>query len=96
MAEKQSPKERIKEITDSIETGIKELFERDKYKSCLQTMSHFHKYSFNNTMLISMQKTDATLVTGLTNGEMTFHSLSKSVKKALKFYSFICFINELF
>lgn len=61
MAEKQNPKERLKEITESIETGIKEIFESDKYKSYLQTMSRFHKYSFNNTMLISMQKPDATL-----------------------------------
>lgn len=49
MTEKQNYKERFKEITDSIETGIMELFESDKYKNYLQTMSHFHKYSLNNT-----------------------------------------------
>lgn len=62
MAEKQNHKERLKVITDSIETGIMELFESDKYKSYLQTMSRFHKYSLSNTLLISMQKPDATLV----------------------------------
>lgn len=47
MAEKQNHKKRLKEIADSIETGIKEFFESDKYKSYLQTMSCFHKYSLN-------------------------------------------------
>ena len=64
MAEKQSNKDRLKEITDSIENGIKELFESEKYKNYLRTMSRFHKYSVNNTMLIYMQKPDATLVAG--------------------------------
>lgn len=59
-----SSKERLKDITDSIEAGIKELFESDKYKNYLQTMSRFHRYSVNNQMLIYMQKPDATLVAG--------------------------------
>lgn len=50
MAEKQSNKDRLKEITNSIENGIKELFESEKYKNYLRTMSRFHKYSVNNTM----------------------------------------------
>lgn len=50
MAEKQTNKERLKDITDSIETGIKELFESDRYRQYLATMSRFHKYSVNNTM----------------------------------------------
>lgn len=58
MAEKQSYAEqnraRLKDITDSIETGIRELFESDKYRQYLATMSRFHKYSVNNTMLIYM------------------------------------------
>ncbi len=68
MAEKQSyaeqNKARLKDITDSIETGIKELFESDKYKQYLSTMSRFHKYSVNNTMLIYMQRPNATHVAG--------------------------------
>lgn len=51
MAEKQTNKERLKDITDSIETGIKELFESDRYRQYLATMSRFHKYSVNNTMI---------------------------------------------
>lgn len=64
MAEKQTNKERLKDITDSIETGIKELFESDKYRQYLATMSRFHRYSVNNTMLIYMQRPDATHVAG--------------------------------
>lgn len=62
MAEKN--KERLKEITDSIEQGIKDLFQSDRYAQYLRTMSRFHRYSVNNTMLIYMQKPDATLVAG--------------------------------
>lgn len=84
MAEKQNPKERLKEITDSIETGIKELFESDKYKSYLQTMSRFHKYSLNNTMLISMQKPDATLVAGFNKWRDGFSRYVKKGEKGIK------------
>ena len=64
MSEKQTNKERLKEITDSIEAGIKELFASDKYAQYLQVMSRFHRYSVNNQMLIYLQKPDATLVAG--------------------------------
>ena len=64
MAEKQSNRDRLKEITDSIEKGIQELFQSEKYRQYLRTMSRFHKYSVNNTMLIYMQKPDATIVAG--------------------------------
>ena len=68
MAENQSyaeqNKARLKDITDSIEAGIKDLFQSDKYKQYLSTMSRFHRYSVNNTMLIYMQKPDATVCAG--------------------------------
>jgi len=64
MPEKQTSKERLKDITDSIEKGIQDLFQSDKYAEYLRTMSRFHKYSVNNTMLIYMQRPDATLVAG--------------------------------
>ena len=51
-----SEKQKVKEITDKLEAGLKELFESEKYKSYLSTMSKFHNYSFNNTLLIAMQK----------------------------------------
>ena len=84
MAEKQNPKERLKEITDSIEVGIMELFESDKYKSYLQTMSRFHKYSLNNTLLISMQKPDATLVAGFNKWRDGFSRFVKKGEKGIK------------
>ena len=61
---KKTNKEKLKEITDGIEQGIREVFESDKYRDYLETMSRFHSYSVNNTMLIYMQKPDATLVAG--------------------------------
>ena len=61
---KQTNKERLKDITDSIEKGIQELFESDKYKQYLTTMSRFHRYSVNNQMLIYMQMPNATHVAG--------------------------------
>ncbi|PWY58219.1 DNA primase [Blautia sp. BCRC 81119] len=65
MAEnKPTNRERLREIIDGIEQGIKELFESEKYMRYLSVMSRFHRYSVNNTMLIYMQKPDATLVAG--------------------------------
>lgn len=78
MAETQTNKDRLKEITASIETGIKELFESDKYRQYLTTMSRFHKYSVNNTMLIYLQKPDATIVAGFNKWKDQF---SRNVKK---------------
>ena len=64
MAENNKTKEQLKEITDKLEQGIQEVFESEKYKEYLNTMSKFYNYSFNNTMLIAMQKPDATLIAG--------------------------------
>lgn len=65
MAENKHQQE-IKEISEKLEQGVKELFESERYKEFLHTMSKFHNYSLNNTMLIAMQKPDATLVAGYT------------------------------
>lgn len=81
MAEKQSNKERIKEITTGIEKGIMELFESDRYRNYLITMSRFHKYSLNNVMLIHSQKPDATLVAGFNKWKKSF---GRHVKKGEK------------
>ena len=64
MSEKQTNKERLKEIIDSIEIGIQDIFQSGKYDQYLRTMSRFYRYSVNNQMLIFMQKPDATLVVG--------------------------------
>ena len=64
MEQSKKNKERLKIITDSIEQGIKDLFESEKYKQYLRTMSRFHRYSVNNTLLIAMQRPNATRVAG--------------------------------
>ena len=82
MPEKPTNKERLKDITDSIEKGIQELFQSDKYAQYLRTMSRFHKYSVNNTMLIYMQRPDATLVAGFNKWRDQFERMSERAKKA--------------
>nr|WP_300837753.1 DUF3849 domain-containing protein [uncultured Acetatifactor sp.] len=64
MADISIEKQKVKEITDKLEEGLKELFESEKYRSYLSTMSKFHNYSVNNTLLIALQKPEATLVAG--------------------------------
>lgn len=82
--EKKTNKERIKDITDSIEKGIKELFESDKYKEYLSVMSRFHRYSVNNQMLIYMQKPSATLVAGFNKWHDNFGRNVKKGEKGIK------------
>ena len=77
-SQKPTNKERLREITEGIEQGIKELFESDKYRKYLSTMSRFHRYSVNNTVLIHMQKPDATLVAGFNKWKNQFE---RHVKK---------------
>ena len=84
MSEKQTSKERLKDITDSIEKGIQELFQSDKYAQYLRTMSRFHKYSVNNTMLIYMQRPDATLVAGFNKWRDQFERNVKKGEKGIK------------
>lgn len=82
--QKQTNKERLKDITDSIEKGIEELFQSDKYAEYLRTMSRFHKYSVNNTMLIYMQKPDATLVAGFNKWRDQFERNVMKGEKGIK------------
>ena len=70
--EQKNSKDRLREITDSIEQGIKDLFESEKYKQYLRTMSRFHRYSVNNTLLIAMQRPDATHIAGFSNWRNQF------------------------
>ena len=78
MADKPTNRERLQEITAGIEQGIKELFESERYRQYLSTMSRFHHYSVNNTMLIYMQRPDATLVAGFNKWKNQFE---RHVKK---------------
>ncbi len=78
----QNSAERMKEITDRLETGIQELFESERYKAYLTTMSKFHSYSFNNTLLIAMQ--GGQLVAGYNKWRDNFHRNVKKGEKAIK------------
>lgn len=80
----ENTKERLKEITDSIEQGIQALFESDKYMEYLRTMSRFHHYSLNNTILIAMQRPDATLVAGFKKWRDQFSRNVKRGEKSIK------------
>lgn len=74
----------VKEITKKLEQGLKELFESERYKTYLTTMSKFHNYSFNNTLLIAMQKPDATLVAGFTSWQKNFDRHVKKGEKGIR------------
>ena len=74
--------ERMKEITDRLETGIQQLFDSDRYKAYLTTMAKFHNYSFNNTLLIAMQ--GGQLVAGFNKWKDTFHRTVKKGEKGIK------------
>ena len=74
--------ERMKEITDRLETGIQQLFDSDRYKAYLTTMAKFHNYSFNNTLLIAMQ--GGQLVAGFNKWKGTFHRTVKKGEKGIK------------
>ena len=77
----ENQKDRLKEITDRLEQGILEVFESEKYKEYLRVMSRFHHYSFNNTMLIALQKPDASLIAGFSAWK---NSHGRTVKKGEK------------
>lgn len=79
--------DRCKEITDKLEKGIMELFEGDKFKEYLNTMSKFHNYSFNNTMLIALQKPDASLVAGFNSWKNKFERNVNKGEKGIQIFA---------
>ena len=83
MAENRNAQQ-VKEITDKLEQGIKELFESERFKEYLRTMSKFYNYSFNNTLLIAMQKPDATLIAGYTSWQRNFDRQVMKGEKGIK------------
>ena len=80
----EKPAEKMKEITDRLEQGITELFDSERYKEYLKVMSRFHNYSFNNTLLIAMQKPDASLVAGFTAWKNNFQRNVIKGEKGIK------------
>jgi len=84
MAENNTEKQRVQELTDKLEQGLQELFNSDSYRNYLATMSKFHNYSFNNTLLIAMQKPDATLVAGYKAWQKNFERHVNKGEKAIR------------
>ena len=82
--ESENQKDKIKEITDKLEAGIKDLFSSERYMEYLQTMSKFHNYSFNNTLLIMFQKPDASAIAGYNAWKDKFHRQVKKGEKGIK------------
>ena len=80
----EKPAEKLKEITDRLEQGIKELFDSERYKEYLRVMSKFHNYSFNNTLLIAMQKPDASLIAGFNAWKNNFQRNVMKGEKGIK------------
>ena len=74
--------EQLKQITEQLEQGVAEIFTSEKYTEYLNTMAKFHNYSFNNTLLIAMQKPEATLVAGYRHGR----KFNRQVKRGKKAY----------
>ena len=84
MAENNTEKQRVQELTDKLEQGLQDLFNSDSYRNYLSTMSKFHNYSFNNTLLIAMQKPDATLVAGFKAWQKNFERHVNKGEKAIR------------
>ena len=80
----EKPADKLKEITDRLEQGIMQLFDSDRYKEYLRVMSKFHNYSFNNTLLIAMQKPDASLVAGFQSWKNNFKRNVVKGEKGIK------------
>ena len=84
MADNQTEKQKVQELTDKLERGLTELFNSDSYKNYLSTMSKFHNYSFNNTLLIAMQKPEASLVAGYKAWQKNFDRHVNKGEKAIR------------
>lgn len=84
MADNNTEKQRVQELTDKLEQGLQDLFNSDSYRNYLSTMSKFHNYSFNNTLLIAMQKPDATLVAGYKAWQKNFERHVNKGEKAIR------------
>ena len=80
----EKPAEKLKEITDRLEQGIAELFDSERYREYLKVMSKFHNYSFRNTVLIAMQKPDASLVAGFSAWKNNFERNVMKGQKGIK------------
>ncbi|MDR1821170.1 MAG: ssDNA-binding domain-containing protein [Oscillospiraceae bacterium] len=79
-----NPRDRLREITDKLEQGVRDIFDSERYKECLNTLSKFHDYSLNNNLLIAMQRPGATYVAGFRAWQSNFKRNVKSGEKGIK------------
>ena len=90
-----SMKDQLREITDRLEAGFEEIFTSENYKNYLSTMAKFHKYSFNNTLLIALQNPEATLVAGYDAWKRKFHRQVKKGEKSIKIIAPMTFRRDM-
>lgn len=83
-SKKRTRAEAVKEITEKLEHGLEELFDSEKFKEYLNTMSKFYRYSFNNSLLIAMQKPDATLVASYRSWQKNFNRNVNKGEKGIR------------
>ena len=86
--------EKVKEITEKLKTGVNEIFESGQYEQYLKVMSKFHDYSTNNTILIALQRPDATRVAGFTTWKNEFQRSVKKGEKGIKILAPMFFKKE--
>lgn len=79
-----NPRDKVKELTDKLEQGIKDLFDSGRYAEYLRVMSKFYRYSANNNLLIAMQRPDASLVAGYGDWQKKFHRHVKRGEHGIK------------
>ena len=84
MADAKTEKQKVKEITGKLEEGLKELFNSERYRNYLSTMSKFHNYSVNNTLLIALQRPDASLVAGYQAWQRNFNRHVNKGEKGIR------------
>lgn len=91
-----SPEERLKELTDKLESGVKDVFESEKYKDFLNTVSKFHKYSINNCILIALQKPDASYVASFNTWNKKFNRKILPGSKGIKIIAPVIYKKEVY
>lgn len=85
--ERKTQREKVQELTERLEQGVKEIFESGAYENYLKVMSKFHRYSFRNTILIWMQNPDATHVAGYDAWKNDFHRQVKKGEKGIRIFA---------
>ena len=87
MTDYANQQQKIKEATEQLEAGIKEFFSSDKFQEYLNVMSRFHSYSYSNSVMIAMQKPDATLLAGFSGWQKNFDRHVKAGERGIRIFA---------